>query len=336
MHTVHVERSTSRRRLPEWPMSGPHGGPNFETMTASDLSNTFADIVRRSARSIVRIEGRDHGLTGVVIANDRIVTSSRALRRDTDLRVTWDERTFAAQVVGRDPSTDVALLSFDASAPGQELGAPESLHGPSGPEWRSTDDLRVGELALAVARPGQSVRAALGILGVVGGSFTTEGGTVIERYLELDRDLPRGFAGSLLVDSEGRGIGVNLPGVLRSATVTLPSQTLVRVVAQLEQHGHVPRGYLGVGVFPAHLPNDIARHVGQERAVAVVSLEEDGPAAKAGLVIGDLLLTLDGEPVTSPLSLRSTLLDRSGETLTLEILRAGVGQEVQVAVGARA
>ena len=140
----------------------------------------------------------------------------------------------------------------------------------------------------------------------------------------------------MLLDAGGRGIGLNVPGVFRGVTVTLPSTTLSDVVGKLQQHGHVPRGYLGVGVSTARLPHDIADDVGQPRGVAVVALEENGPAATAGLGVGDIIISIDQQSITSPLSLRSRLLDRGGDTINLRVLRAGQTEDLNVSVGTRA
>jgi S1-C subfamily serine protease len=296
------------------------------TASIESLSDSLSSLAERAATHLVRIrQRRRRGLTGVLYAEGLLVTSSRGLRSDTDIEGAVGDVTFDLELVGRDPGRDVALLRFD---PPSDLNL-------IAPTWR-TDAPKVGELVFALARPGQTVRAALGVLSVVGGPFSSHGGTQIDHYLELDRDLPRGFTGGLLLDAAGRGIGINVPGVFRGVTVTLPSTTLAEVVGKLQQHGHVPRGYLGVGVSTARLPGDIADDVGQSRGVAVVALEENGPAATAGIGVGDIIISIDAQSITSPMSLRSRLLDRGGDTINLRVLRAGQTEDLNVSVGTRA
>ena len=297
-------------------------------MALPDLTQELTALVDTGRGHVARITSNGwRGVTGVVIEPGKIVTSSRVLRREDDLSAQIGDETVALDLVGRDGGTDVALLKYDADA---------IADAPTIPTWRDPDDLRVGEIALALARPGESVRAALGILGVVGGPIRAHGGAQIGRYIELDRDLPRGFSGALVLDAEGAGIGVVMPGVFRGVTLVLPSSTLLHVAGEIGTHGHVPKGYLGIGVYPASLPKDVADDLGQSKGAAVVALEEDGPAAKAGIQVGDIIVSIATDKITSPLTLRSALLDRGGQTLPVGLLRAGKREDLDVTVGARA
>ncbi len=298
-------------------------------MALLDLNHELTALVDAGRGHVARISsnGGWRGVSGVVIEPGKIVTSSRVLRREEDLSAQLGDDTVALDLVGRDPGTDIALLKYDVDA---------VTDGPAAPTWRDPDELRVGELALALARPGESVRAALGILGVVGGPVRAHGGAQIGRYLELDRDLPRGFSGALVLDAEGAAIGAVMPGVFRGVTLVLPSSTILHVAVEIGEHGHVPKGYLGVGVYPASLPRDVADDLGQSKGAAVVALEEDGPADQAGIKVGDIIVSIANDKITSPLSLRSALLDRGGHTLPVGLLRAGKREDVDVTVGARA
>jgi S1-C subfamily serine protease len=299
-------------------------------MALADLTHELTALVDAGRGHVARIFTQApgwRGVSGVIIEPGKIVTSSKVLRREEDLSAQIGDETVALDLVGRDPGTDVALLQYDADA---------LADGPAAPTWRDPDDLRVGEIALALARPGETVRAALGILGVVAGPVRAHGGAQIGRYVELDRDLPRGFAGAFVLDADAAAIGVIVPGLFRGVTLCLPSSTLLHVAGEIGTHGHVPKGYLGVGVYPASLPRDVADDLGQSRGAAVVALEEDGPADKAGIQVGDIIVSIASDKITSPLSLRSALLDRGGQTLPVGLLRAGKREDVDVTVGARA
>jgi S1-C subfamily serine protease len=295
-------------------------------MSIQQTSRELATLVEHAQTGLVRIASR-RGLTGVVFADGKIITSSRALRRDEGIRASVDDQELELELIGRDPSTDLALLRYASDDLELEV-TPVS--------WRAEQDLAVGELAVSVARPGRTPRAALGMLGVVGPAFRGPGGGEIARYIELDRELPRGFTGSLLLDTEGKGIGINSASVLRGLTVAIPGSTLTKVVDQIERFGHVPRGYLGVGVYPARLSGALAQHVGQDHAVAVVGLEEGGPGAAAGLQVGDLIISIAGHAIASPLELRAALLDRGDQSAPVRIVRGGTSQDLTINIGARA
>ncbi len=227
-----------------------------------------------------------------------------------------------AEVIGRDPGTDLALLRVTGG-------------GLTPAKLRELDGLAVGNLALAIGRPGRTARASLRAIGVLGPEVETPYGGKLERYVESDRQIPRGFAGGPLVDADGAVIGMNTRTLIRGADLAIPAVTLRRVVAELKAHGGVRRGYLGVGAYPAALPAQLAQLAGRDRGALVASIEDGGPAATAGILIGDILIELDGIAVTGPDSLRAALGDRPGKTVSLALLRGGAKQEVQVALGSR-
>ncbi|HWB74504.1 MAG TPA: trypsin-like peptidase domain-containing protein [Nannocystaceae bacterium] len=297
-------------------------------MDESTLS-TLPELAARLGSDLVRVQGRRHrGATGVPWTTpDTIVTTLGAVDEDDAVDVGLaDGKEVRAEVIGRDPGLALALLRVPAGA----LGAPQTQ------TWRDPEELRVGEPALALARPGQSVRAALGILGVVGGTpLRLRGGGTLDRYVELDRDLPRGFSGGLVVDLQGRVIGLATRSVVRGASLALGLPTVKRVLDKLDKHGHVPRGYIGVGVYPARLPKAVADTLGRSGAIVVVAVEQDGPAQRAGITLGDVILAVDGGAVATPFELRHALEDRAGEHVTLSVLRGGQTTETTVETAAR-
>jgi S1-C subfamily serine protease len=299
-----------------------------DVMDESKLAS-LPELAARIGGDLVRVQGRRHrGATGVPWTSaDTIVTTLAAVDEDDAVDVGLaDGNEVRAEVIGRDPGFGLALLRVPAGA----LGAPQTL------TWRDPAELRVGEPALALARPGQSVRAALGVLGVVGATpLRLRGGGTLDRYVELDRELPRGFSGGLVVDLEGRVIGLASRAVVRGASLALGLPTVQRVLDKLGKHGHVPRGYIGVGVYPARLPSELADSLGRTGAVVVVAVEQDGPAQRAGIALGDVILTVDGAAVASPLELRHALEDRAGERVTLSVLRGGQTTEMDVETAAR-
>jgi S1-C subfamily serine protease len=292
---------------------------------AIDLSSPLTAAVEKAGPSVLRLARHRYPASATVwdAAAGLVVTTRHAvLGCDDTVKLTLpggDER--EAQVVGTDPGTDLALLRTDPA-------------GLVALEHAELGDLKVGELTLALGRPGQSVRASLRIVGVVGPEVRTPHGGKLDRYIETDRALPRGFSGGPLVDLDGRLIGIDTSGLLRGADIAVPLDTVKRVAAELVAHGSIRRGYLGVAVQRVRLPDDIATSLGGQRSGAlVVRVDPDSPASKSGLVLGDTIAALDGEPVSGPDRLRELLADRRGVTVAARIVRGGALTDVQLQVG---
>jgi S1-C subfamily serine protease len=292
---------------------------------ASELSNALAGAVDAAAGSIVRVEGRARGTSsGVVWGADGVVlTAHHSLDRDEDVHVGLaDGRTLEATVAGRDPGTDLAVLRTPAS----------DLRPAA---WRD-EAPRAGQLLLALSRPGRAVRARLGIVSAVSGPWRTRSGARLDRYFEADVALERGFSGGLFVDTAGQGLGLATAGLMRATPLAVPPATLRRVVEQVLSHGRVRRGFLGVGGYPVALPSALAESEGQRGGLMLVSVQEDAPAAAAGLHIGDVILKADGQPIVHPADLLPFVdEDRVGAEIAVRLLRAGSTLEVRVKVGQR-
>jgi len=299
--------------------------------TPPELSDLLPTLAADVGQSLLRVQGtRRRSATGLPWRTaGTLITPLHAVERDDKVEVTRpDGATFTAEVVGRDPSLDLALLRADAeSSAATWFGL--------GQTWRATSSVRIAEPILALARPGQTVRAAFGAIGVAGSSVRLGQGGTLDRYIEIDRQLPQGFSGALVVDLRGHALGIAMRGVVRGASIVLGDTTLDRVVSQLEQHGHVQRGYIGVGVHPGRLPTELAQRLGRGRALIVVALEDDGPASKAGISLGDVIVAVDDDAVTTPLELRAALEDRAQQRVSLSLIRGGASTVVEVEPGTR-
>jgi S1-C subfamily serine protease len=290
------------------------------------LDQALAAAVAAAAPSVVHVSRGRSGGTGIVWADDLVISSSFHTPDRTRVGIgtadgELDERD--AEVIGRDAGTDVALLRVSGGGL-----APAKL--------RELDDLAVGNLALAIGRPGRTARASLRAIGVLGPELRTPWGGRLERYVESDRQIPRGFAGGPLIDADGAVIGMNTRTLVRGADLAIPAVTLRRVVAELQAHGGVRRGYLGVGAYPAQLSAQLSQLAGgASRGALIASVEDGGPAAAAGLVVGDILVELDGVAISGPDSLRAALGDRPGKAVTLVVLRGGVRQELAATIGSK-
>jgi len=212
-----------------------------------------------------------------------IVTAHHVVERDDQISVGLaDGRSAAATLVGRDPTTDLAVLQSDE----KDL-APAT--------WAEPDGLKVGHLVLALGRPGKTVQATLGIVSALGGGWRTRGGGQIDRYLQTDVVMYPGFSGGPLVNAAGAVVGINTSALLRGTSLTLLTTTVRRVIEDLVAHGKVRRGYLGVGTQPARLSEGLAKQLGQETGLLLVSVEPGSPAEQGGLFMGDTIVGFDGQ-----------------------------------------
>ena len=279
------------------------------------LDNALAAAVKAVGPSVVHVaRGHHQGGSGIAWAADLVVSSSfhtpdrtrvglAAADGELDLR--------DAEVVGRDPGTDVALLRVSGA-------------GLTPAAFRDLGDVSVGNLALAIGRPGRTARASLRAIGVLGPEVETPHGGTLARYLESDRQIPRGFAGGPLVTPDGSVLGMNTRTLIRGADLAVPTATLTTVVAELVAHGGIRKGYLGVGAFPS------------KHGAIIASLEDDGPAARAGVIVGDIITEVDGEAITGPDTLRSALASRADTLVKVVLLRGGARTELDITIGIRA
>jgi S1-C subfamily serine protease len=297
------------------------------TEILSNLSEALAEIADRGGRGVVRVEARRRlPASGIVWSADGlVVTAHHIVRRDDNIHVGLpDGRTVSATLVGRDPSTDLALLRAEAT----DL-TPAA--------WAAPDELRVGHIVLALGRPGRTVQATLGIVSALGDEWRTPAGGKLDRYLQTDVVMYPGFSGGPLVDAAGHVLGLNTSALLRGVSLTVPAPTVGRVVEALQAHGRMRRGFLGVGAQAVRLPEAIARQVGQETGLLLVSVNPGGPAEEAGLLLGDTIVSLDDHPVRQMDDLLALLsAERVGVTTSVRFVRGGQVQERSVVIGERA
>jgi S1-C subfamily serine protease len=292
---------------------------------AQDFSNALADAVDRVTASVVRVEiGRRRPTTGLVWSTDGlIVTTAHSLEREEGLEIVLESgEVRAATLVGADPASDIALLR----TAGEALPTPERA---------PADSIRRGQLVLALSRPGRTVRSNLGVVSALADEWRAPGGGKIERYIQTDVAVEHGFSGGPLVDASGRLIGLNSAGLLRATALTLSVVTLERVVSALLAHGHIQRGYLGVSSTPARLPQTMADSAGQRFGLVVTGLQPGGPSEQAGLMLGDVLLGLDGERLESIADLQAVLEERAARSVSARVLRAGAERQLPVTPSAR-
>ena len=289
----------------------------------SAVSQALGDVVAQVDRSVVAVHGgRCETASGVAFSREHVVTPAHALERETELEVTVGDERVPATLVGADPGSDLAVLRVErelSPLPHADLAA-----------------LRPGELALAVSRGARGLKARLGIVSRVGPGWRVGPGLEAERYVESDIAPAPGLAASALVDANGAFIGLNATGVVRGVLVALPSGVIARAVDAIVRHGHVRRAKMGVVVERVELPAAVAARRGKRRGLIVLGVAPGGPAELAGVLLGDVILTLGGQAVGRADELASVLDEgKIGVELAVEILRAGTEQTLSVKPEAR-
>jgi serine protease DegQ len=294
--------------------------------TLAALSDGMADAVENIAASVVKVNGRRRRSgSGVVIAQNKVLTASHVLEREEDLSVeTADGRTLTARFAGRDHSTDLAVL--DVENPDVEPATP------------AEGDARVGQISLAVGSHsrGEGPRATLGVVSAVGGPVRTRRGPRLERYIQTDATPYPGFSGGPLIDVRGNVLGILVSGWGRGAAFAIPADLAWRTAGTLSERGSVKRGYLGILSQPVRLPDGQRLGLTQRGGLLVVGVEDGSPAGRGGLIVGDILATLDGQPVEDTDDLLVLLGgDRVGSPVPVRLVRGGELAEVEITVGER-
>ena len=291
------------------------------------LSNDLAGAVERAGRAVVAIHARQRiPSSGVHWRPGVIATADHTIKRDEEISVTLaDGRSVPATLAGRDATTDLAVLKLDAGgAPVAELGDASSL--------------KVGHMVLALGRAGAGVSASLGVVSAVDGEWRTWRGGRIDRFLRLDLAIYDGFSGGPLVDASGAVVGINTSALARGLAVSIPASTVNRVVDQLLATGRIARGYIGVGLQPVRLPEGLRKKLklAGDGGVIVVGVEPGGPAEQAGMMIGDVVVAVDGAPLGDTADLMALLgPERVGKPVVASVVRGGALSEVTITVGER-
>lgn len=291
------------------------------------LSNELASAVEAGGRAVVAIHARRRiPASGVHWRPGVIVATNHTINRDENITVTMPDGTTApVTLAGRDPSTDLAVLRLA----GQSLGTAQ---------LRLDSSPSVGEFVIALGRPGPRLTASWGVVSSVAGAWRTWHGAEIDSLLRLDVSIYDGFSGGPLIDAAGRVLGINTSGLARGTPVTIPVATVERTVGELLERGAIRRAYLGIGTQPVRIPQSLARRLELTNTVGlmIASVEPGGPADRDGVMLGDVLLALDGAAVSDPTDVLAQLAgDRVEKPMAVRVIRGGELKTLQVTPGER-
>lgn len=295
------------------------------TNSLIDFSDALVQAINKAGESTVTVNARRRlPASGIAYANDLILTADHVVERDEDITIALaDGTTTSASIAGRDPGKDLTVLRLkDALA---------------SPAEKATQEGRVGQLVIALGRPSQEgIEASLGIISAVGGPVRTGRWGLLESYLRTDAVPFPGFSGGPLVDTEGKVVGLNTSGLAHGAAISIPANLAWADAQNLVKFGYIKRGYLGIRSQQVGITPDLQKALGreQESGLLLVSVENDSPAESGGLMVGDILVGIDGQAIANHDELMIRLGGESvGKTLSLQILRGGQPQNVDIKIG---
>lgn len=277
----------------------------------SALSDQLSALARSADASLVRVEGRRGCVvSGVGVGPSLVLTAAQGLGDAETLSVSCGDRVYSAQRLYVQPEADLALLRLESTLPMLPVA--------------DVSTLRVGELVLALGRPHEGISARLGVISTLGEPWRLPGGLRLERYVETDISSAPGFAGGAILRANGEWVGVASTSASRTSLVALPAASLIRFVETLRTGGGQHRPRLGVSVHGVKLPSDWAQRFGRHCGLLVLSVLPDSPAARAGVLLGDVLLAAGSAPLACATELEGALFDAAAEgEQAFEVLRGG-------------
>jgi len=293
-----------------------------------NLSNELAGVVEKLSPYVVSVRARRHyPSSGLHWSPGVVVTADHGIHRDEDISVTLaDGKTVGAELVGRDPGTDLAVLRAEVA-------------GPSGAELGRAETVRAGELALVVGRsPDSGANASMGIISASSGPWRTWRGGKLEAYIRLDARLFPQSTGGAVVNARGEIIGIATSALSRVAGLAIPVTTIKRVTEKLLEKGFVPRGYLGIGVQPVPFSKELQKKLSipNNSGLILLTVESEGPADKAGLLIGDIVIGVGDIRVEQTSDLQA-YSDSGviGKSVKVQFVRGGELKESNLTVAER-
>jgi S1-C subfamily serine protease len=292
----------------------------------TDFSKMLTAAVEAAGASTVTVDARKrYPASGIAYTEDLVLTADHVVTREDDIKIVLpDGRSLAASLVGRDPGSDLAVLRLV-----------EKALTPA----NTSDEVKVGQLVMALGRPnGNGMQASWGIVTSISGPARTFRGGMLDEYIRSETTPYPGFSGGPLVNTEAEVLGLNTSGLTRGSSLTIPVKVAWRIAEALATHGSVKRGYLGVRTQPVDIAEAARQALGREQnhGLLVLWLEDGGPAQTGGLLVGDIIVELSGQPVGDPDDLFAALTsDTVGKATAVRVLRGGHPETISVTVGER-
>jgi len=291
------------------------------------LSKAMAEAVTKSEKGVVLVNARRRRpSSGVVFASDLVLTADHAVERDENISIVLaGGEEFPAQLAGRDPGSDLALLRVTEKT--------------LTPAVAATQEPGVGEIVLAIGRPTVSgIEASLGVISAVDGPVHTRRGGMIDRFIRTDAIPLPGFSGGALVSAEGQVLGINTSGLSHGMLLSIPADLAWKTAESLAEHGSVKRGYLGIQSQFVEIPAASKEALGRQQAsgLLITHIEDGSPAGDSDLMVGDIIVGVAGSAITDHDLLLSNLSGEVvGKPTPIEVLRGGELRIADVVIGER-
>lgn len=292
-----------------------------------ELSDALADAAELAGASTVLVNARRRmPASGIIFSADLVLTAEHVIEKEDDISVVLSDGTeVSAKIAGRDAGTDVAVLKLERAA-----GTVAEI---------TKSPARLGQIALALARPSRDgIEASLGTVSAIGGPTRTGRGGMLERYIRTDSISYPGFSGGPLVAADGTILGLNTSGLSNGPAITIPADIAWKIGGMLAKDGQIKRGYLGIRSQTVDLSGAAQDALKRQQATGllVMSVEKESPASKGGLIVGDILVAVAGNPILHHDELFARLDgDVAGTSTPIEILRGGQPQTMNIVIGER-
>jgi S1-C subfamily serine protease len=294
----------------------------------TQLSSSFADTIAAREKSIVAIDGGGRSTTSGVVwrPGGVIVTTHHALHLRENLKIIFAGESLSARLIGSDATTDLAVLGIDSDKLKPIPSANDLI-------------IRAGEVVLSIGRSRLGdISASCGIIARTGSAWRSWRGGEIDRLIRPDIRLYVGQSGSALINEQRQVLGINSPALARQAVITIPAQTINRVVDAILELGHVPHPFLGLAMQPIPIPEPVQELFpeGADETLLVTHVEPKAPAARAGVMVGDVIVSFNGEPVPGLRKILHRLrASRIGDTISLTVFRGGARVDLTLSVADR-
>jgi S1-C subfamily serine protease len=293
------------------------------------FSHDLAATAEQAGASVVTVHARQRvPSSGIHWRKGVIVTANHTIRREEEIAVlTHDGKRLSTKLAGRDPGTDLAILKLDQDA------------GLAIPQFADSSALKLANFVLALGRTrfGNLVASA-GIIGGLGGEWRTWHGGKIDQSIRLDLALYPGFSGGPLVQADGKVLGLNTNGLTRGRPLSIPTSTIERTINEVLEKGRITRPYLGIAMQPVAVPEFLRSKLksSTEGGLIVLHVETGGPADKAGIVLGDVIVELQDKPVSDTRQVQALLASaKSDQKMTITVIRGGSPIDLSITLGDR-
>lgn len=298
-----------------------------KSIKPDEISSIYTNAVENASKVTLLINSRKRlPISGVLLSDELVLSVDHGIEKEEDIAVFLGSERRIAKLIGRDHGLDLAVLKIDSPLPFSA--------------YPNEDDARVGEPIFAVGRPEFGhVQASFGIITAIGQSLRTMRGGILERYYATSATPYPGFSGGPLVNLSGNVVGINTSGLIGGISLAIPFDVARAAGLVLAKHGRLRRGYIGMRSQPVDLPDAVqtSLNIKQKTGLLIVGLEDKGAGVEGGLLIGDIVISIQEHPVVDQETLMQVLGKEEivGRQVPFDIIRGGQRLTLPIVIGER-